>query len=362
MVAHVAANVNSAASLMTAGKIAHIAEHVDFAATQPSPQMPACRAVNLDHSGRHAAGPDRVHLSQRAGQHHPPIVRIAVDSEKIGQRDATISAQNLLPLDLQQRLLCQAIRRHAGQFNRQRRVNGKFQSQGHGDCILNASARGNVCIMGAAPVSTAGMILCGGHSRRMASPKALLPFGSQTLLERMVGSLSPLADPLLVVAAADQPLPRLPPQVRVLRDRCPGQGPLEGMATGLAALACESNWPAPAVVFVAACDLPFLTTAVARRIVELTAGYDAAVPLVGRQHHPLAAAYRLSVLPVAERLLAAGRRSMHGLIAEIRSRNVTEDELRQVDPELQALLNINDRDAYRAALAAAGLRVSDSAL
>ena len=46
-----------------------------------------------------------------------------------------------------------------------------------------------------------GVILCGGRSSRMGRPKALLPFGEETLLTRMVRILSGVVDPIVVVAA-----------------------------------------------------------------------------------------------------------------------------------------------------------------
>ena len=58
----------------------------------------------------------------------------------------------------------------------------------------------------------AGIILCGGRSTRMGTSKALLPFGGETMLQRIVRLLGTVASPLVVVAAAGQPLPNLPPR------------------------------------------------------------------------------------------------------------------------------------------------------
>src|SRR5687767_10615246 len=59
------------------------------------------------------------------------------------------------------------------------------------------------------PLPPAGIILCGGKSSRMGRPKALLPFGPELMLERVVRILSAVVSPIVVVAAPEQDLPPL---------------------------------------------------------------------------------------------------------------------------------------------------------
>jgi molybdenum cofactor guanylyltransferase len=102
-------------------------------------------------------------------------------------------------------------------------------------------------------------------------------------------------------------------------------------------------------------DAPFLMPAWIARLVELIGKNDLAIPYVSGIHHPLSAVYRrATVLPAIERLMAAGRSALVDLVETVRTRLVTADELRDIDPDLATLRNLNTPDDYRAALAEAG--------
>src|SRR5688500_9003891 len=49
-----------------------------------------------------------------------------------------------------------------------------------------------------------GLILCGGQSSRMGLPKVTLPFGDELMLQRVYRLLSKVAQPTVVVTAAEQ--------------------------------------------------------------------------------------------------------------------------------------------------------------
>ena len=79
------------------------------------------------------------------------------------------------------------------------------------------------------------------------------------------------------------------------------------------------------------------------------------MPLVGEYHHPLAAVYRVEVLPVVRQLLAEDRLRPFFLFEAAPTRVVEAAELADVDPEFQSLRNLNTPDEYQAALVEAGL-------
>ncbi len=198
-------------------------------------------------------------------------------------------------------------------------------------------------------MSIGGVVLCGGESRRMGQPKAMLPFGPEVMLQRVVRLLGEAVQPVVVVAAPDQPLPPLPPKVEVARDRRPHQGPLEGIAVGLSVLAGRVD-----AAYVSACDVPLLVPAFVRRVAELAGDWPVAVPRVGQHDEPLAAVYRIDVLPKIEALLAAGRLRPAFLFETVATLRIPAELLRQVDPELLSLLNANQPEQYAEALRRAG--------
>ena len=118
---------------------------------------------------------------------------------------------------------------------------------------------------GTAMTPTAGtgaaIVLCGGRSRRMGRDKAALPFGDETMLERMVRIVASVTDEVVIVAREGQRVPgdfagtRCRP--KIVRDPAEGLGPLAGIAEGLAAVSSER-------AFLCSCDLPLLEPAVIR--------------------------------------------------------------------------------------------------
>lgn len=194
-----------------------------------------------------------------------------------------------------------------------------------------------------------GIVLCGGHSSRMGQPKATLPFGPELMLQRLVRIVGSAVGPVVVVAAAEQQLPTLPAETLIARDSRPSRGPLEGLLAGLTALQSVAD-----VAFVTGCDTPLLEPEFIRRMLELLEENEIAVPREGRLYHPLAAVYRTSTLPIIQELLQADCLRTSTLLERVRTREVPVELLRDADPELHSLRNLNDPQEYREALQRAG--------
>ena len=199
-------------------------------------------------------------------------------------------------------------------------------------------------------MNSGGVVLCGGKSSRMGVSKATLPFGSETMLQRVVRLLSTVVSPIVVVAASEQELPQLPPDVIVTRDEREARGPLEGLRAGLKALPDTVE-----TAYVTSCDVPLLETAFVKRMLNLLGDDDVAVMEIDGFTHPLSAVYRRATLPHIESLLAQDRLRPVFLFDAVRTRRVKPEEMLVADPKLQTLRNLNTREDYLAALADAGL-------
>ncbi len=179
----------------------------------------------------------------------------------------------------------------------------------------------------------------------MGRPKAWLPFGGEVMLQRVLRTVRKVVGPVVVVAAPGQDVPPLPGEVEIVRDEIEGKGPLAGLAAGLAALEGRAG-----AAYLSSCDVPFLLPAFVRRMVDLLGDMSVAVSKVDGFHHPLAAVYRVSVLPVVRDLLAADRLRPVFLFDAVPTRVVEPRELADVDPEFRSLRNLNTPEDYEAAL------------
>jgi molybdopterin-guanine dinucleotide biosynthesis protein A len=180
------------------------------------------------------------------------------------------------------------------------------------------------------------LLLAGGQSRRMGRSKALLPVQETTLLEWLAERLHEDFDQLLVAA---RDASQLPPALRqrFVADHRPGSGPMAGIEAGLAAARHQT-------VVAVACDMPYVTGALLRRLAAAAEGHDAAVPRVRGLLQPACAAYRRRALPAISAALEGGERKASEVI-----RRLEVSWLDGEQPELFA--NLNTPSEYRAFLA-----------
>jgi molybdopterin-guanine dinucleotide biosynthesis protein A len=208
----------------------------------------------------------------------------------------------------------------------------------------------------------AGVILTGGKSSRMGSPKALLLFDGEPLVVHVARALNRLFPEVVVVAAPGQQFlelssllssqPNQPnklyepnkPEIALVRDEVAYQGPVGGIYYGLRAARSE-------VCFVTSCDVPFLNAALVSYLLSQISDCDVVVPYWQERLQPLCAVYRKSVAPLLKDQLKRGELRPIFLYEKVRTRKITEEEIRRFDPEGLSFFNMNSPEEYRTAVA-----------
>jgi len=182
------------------------------------------------------------------------------------------------------------------------------------------------------------IVLAGGASQRMGVNKALLTFDGQTLIERVVHTLRPLADDVVIISNTPELYANL--RVRQASDVFVGAGPLAGLHAGLQA--ANEAWS-----FLVACDMPLVDQRLVRYMSLLTLGHDAVVPCAARQAEPLHALYHKACLPHIERRLMEGERRMISFFSDVHVRFVEPDEWSVIDPDGHSFLNANTPEDWQ---------------
>jgi molybdopterin-guanine dinucleotide biosynthesis protein A len=153
-------------------------------------------------------------------------------------------------------------------------------------------------------VTIPALLLTGGASRRMGTPKALLDVDGQPLAERSARVLTAVCDPVIEVGPGYTDL-------TCVREEPVGGGPLAALVAGSAAA------PAGVPIIVVACDMPHLDPALVRILVEHP-GDASIIPEAEGRLQTLCARYGVDARAVAPGLVAAGERSLRSLLAASR--------------------------------------------
>jgi len=195
------------------------------------------------------------------------------------------------------------------------------------------------------PISAAA--LAGGQSRRMGTDKALLPLvaGGEPMLGVVLQRLSAVADEVLVVANDEAKYAAL--GARVVPDLLPDVGALGGIQAAIASAAHDH-------CLVVACDMPFLSLPLLRRMADEPRDYDVLVPLIpgesrqrsdGLVFQTLHAIYSKQCLPIIEKRIMEGKKQVVAFFEEVRVRTLDATEITRWDPNLQSFFNANTPEA-----------------
>ncbi len=188
------------------------------------------------------------------------------------------------------------------------------------------------------------VIQAGGQSRRMGKDKASIPFLRQTLIERVIQRILPLADEILVTTNNPQSLSFLP--YPLVPDIFPGRGALGGVYTALKA----ASHPLVALV---ACDMPFVNPGLldAQRNSLLTRAVDLVIPNIDGAMEPFHAVYRRETcLPHVLQAIQDDQWRVDSWFKHVQIHYFYREETMKYDPRQMSFWNVNTPTELKAAL------------
>ncbi|MBV0901957.1 molybdenum cofactor guanylyltransferase [Haloarcula salina] len=185
-----------------------------------------------------------------------------------------------------------------------------------------------------------GVVVAGGRSTRFGGrDKAVADLAGTPMIRRVADRLDSAVDGLVVNCRAEQvtsitaALDGLD-GVTFATDERPDEGPVAGVAAGLAAV--ESEYAA-----VVACDMPLVDPAFVTYLFERARGRDGAVPRPDEWLQPAQAVYRTEPMLAACRgALERGERRLRDAVAELDCAVVQREAIRR-HGALPSLENVN---------------------
>jgi molybdopterin-guanine dinucleotide biosynthesis protein A len=181
------------------------------------------------------------------------------------------------------------------------------------------------------------IVLAGGKSSRFGRDKLAEPLLGRPLLHHAVAAVQAVATDVIVVVAPEATIDP-PAGARVVHDARAFEGPLAGLAAGLAALD-----PAVDRLVVVAGDMPSLEPTVLTRLIEaLGPSTEVALLELDGRALPLPMALRpAAAMAVAGRLLASGERRLRALAEALATHVIAEATWRLDDPGGATLRDID---------------------
>jgi molybdopterin-guanine dinucleotide biosynthesis protein A len=158
------------------------------------------------------------------------------------------------------------------------------------------------------------VLFTGGESKRMGADKATLQIAGAALWSRQLATLRSLSPDALLISARARPA-WTPDSIEVALDAPPAQGPLSGLISSLKSVKTTH-------LLALAIDLPDMTACHLLRLWQLASPDAGVFPQRGEFYEPLCAIYPVCAISSASQMLAAGQRSLQGLVKHLRQQSM----------------------------------------
>ncbi len=185
-----------------------------------------------------------------------------------------------------------------------------------------------------------GVILAGGKARRLSGMnKAFIRVGGAPIIDVQVKLFKKLFDEIIIVT--NDCIPYLKYDTVIVSDTARGKGPLGGIYTALLHSTNDR-------CFVAACDMPFLSERLIKYMIK-SIGTAWIYTIVREQpgkseaagYEPLHSIYSKKCLKTIKGMIINDELKISPLFRELRAKTMNIDEVKQYDPDMLSLRNIN---------------------
>ncbi len=187
------------------------------------------------------------------------------------------------------------------------------------------------------------VIQAGGQSSRMGVEKGLIELCGKPMIENIIERLIPFADEMFITTNKPKNYKQF--GLKMYADIYKNYGALAGLHTAL-------HYAINEMVFVIACDLPFVNIDLFRYMKNLFEAkpVDLVIPRTANGFEPFYAFYRKSTcLPLVADAINLGKRKMISWHENAVVHPVYEQQLREFDPELISFANINTPEEHASA-------------
>ncbi len=183
-----------------------------------------------------------------------------------------------------------------------------------------------------------GLILAGGENKRIPFKKGFLKINNKNIIELNIEALKHICNRVVISTNAPEKYFYL--GIPMIGDIVKSQGPMTGIFSAL-------SLPEISSIFVIACDMPYINVILLEYIFrKYEHPYDAVVPMYNKEPQPLLSIYSDSVVSKIRESIRQKNTSMRGFLKKINVLYISEEEVRDLDPDGRSFVNINTLEDY----------------
>lgn len=173
------------------------------------------------------------------------------------------------------------------------------------------------------------VILSGGKSLRMGKDKGLMLFKGKPMISYAIMFFQNFTSNIII---STNNIRYQKFGYKLVSDNIPNLGPIGGFYSVMSKV--ESDF-----FFISACDMPYLSPEIAKKIISSINGFDIAVPVFNHRTEPLFCLYSRKILPVIEQQIKKGDYKLMNLLRNCNTNYVNIAEM--VNKEHNPFNNIN---------------------